>query len=34
MVERHRDVAHPSHDDLTVAHDRAILDAVHAEDRR
>ena len=33
VIERHRDVAHLAHDDLAVAHDCAIFDAVHAEDR-
>ena len=33
MVERHRDVAHLPDDDLAVAHDRPLRDAVDAEDR-
>ena len=33
MVERHRDVPHRPHDDLAVAHDGSVGDAVEAEDR-
>ena len=33
VVERDRDVPHPPDDDLAVAHDRPLLDAVDAEDR-
>src|SRR5205807_3414778 len=33
VVEGDRDVADPARDDLAVAHDRAVLDPVDAEDR-
>src|SRR5437868_3312772 len=33
MVERHRDVPHPPHGDLSIEYDRPVFDAVGPEDR-